>query len=253
MNAINSEVFQKEMNELKLKISELHQDVKKYFEKSNQELFEMLLKNSQYEIIGAISAYMLNNIENSLDQHMIKDCNMHETCRNIFINRLHDQINLLKSNQISESDINDKYEEFIELKNKAPYDKCDTCFKEVFSILNKQSNIIRSLRIYKSRDKSTEKIIGEIPEDIVVDTILTPIANHQRFQILKELYYESKTFSALSKITGLRGGNLLFHIQKLIDSGIILQRHGRGDYMITEKGHKLLNAISEIYWMLIKK
>ncbi|WP_269849568.1 hypothetical protein [Methanosarcina horonobensis] len=56
-----------------------------------------------------------------------------------------------------------------------------------------------------------------------------------------------KSFSAFSELTGLRGGNLLFHLQKLMDSGLILQQHERGDYMITEKGFRILQGLNEIY------
>jgi predicted transcriptional regulator len=64
---------------------------------------------------------------------------------------------------------------------------------------------------------------------------------------MKALSTETKTFSALSLLTGLRGGNLLFHLQKLTDSGMILQRNERGDYMITEKGYAALIGIVETY------
>jgi predicted transcriptional regulator len=64
---------------------------------------------------------------------------------------------------------------------------------------------------------------------------------------MKALSTETKTFSALSLITGLRGGNLLFHLQTLMDSGMILQRNERGNYMITEKGYTVLRGIVETY------
>jgi predicted transcriptional regulator len=56
-----------------------------------------------------------------------------------------------------------------------------------------------------------------------------------------------KSFSAFSELTSLRGGNLLFHLQKLLDNGLILQMHERGDYMITDKGLKILEGLQEIY------
>ena len=61
---------------------------------------------------------------------------------------------------------------------------------------------------------------------------------------------ETKTFSALSELTGLRGGNLLFHIQKLLESELILQRHERGDYMITNKGFNLLIMLADFHKLL---
>jgi predicted transcriptional regulator len=56
---------------------------------------------------------------------------------------------------------------------------------------------------------------------------------------------ETRTFSTLSELTGLRGGNLLFHIQKLLETDLILQRHERGDYMITKKGFNLLTMLAD--------
>ena len=54
----------------------------------------------------------------------------------------------------------------------------------------------------------------------------------------------------MTHLTGLRGGNLLFHIKKMTDSGMILQRHERGDYVITYKGYKTVNAIAVLHkWL----
>jgi predicted transcriptional regulator len=80
-----------------------------------------------------------------------------------------------------------------------------------------------------------------------VDNILEPLCHQKRFEILKAISAETKSFSALSKLTGLRGGNLLFHLQKLVEKGMIIQRHERGDYMITGKGFKVMEGVSSIY------
>ncbi|BDZ71892.1 winged helix-turn-helix domain-containing protein [Methanobacterium petrolearium] len=117
------------------------------------------------------------------------------------------------------------------------------CFKEVNSLFNKQLHLINSLQIYSSTEERPE--ISAIPEEVIVKQVLDPLANKQRLQILKSMASETKTFSNLSKLTGLRGGNLLFHIQKLLESDLILQRHERGDYMITEKGYNSLLMLAE--------
>ena len=87
----------------------------------------------------------------------------------------------------------------------------------------------------------------EIADESVVKELLEPLANIQRFQILKSLTIQTRTFSEITQMTGLRGGNLLFHIKKLTESGMILQRHERGDYIITDKGYKTIIAISELH------
>jgi len=92
-----------------------------------------------------------------------------------------------------------------------------------------------------------QKICAVVSDDDLVRNILEPVANVQRIQILKSLTGQTRTFSELSQLTGLRGGNLLFHIKKLTDTGMILQRHERGDYIITDKGWKTLNRIIDLY------
>ena len=64
---------------------------------------------------------------------------------------------------------------------------------------------------------------------------------------------ETRTFSTLSELTGLRGGNLLFHIQKLLETDLILQRHERGDYMITKKGFNLLMMLAEFLKITVQR
>ena len=105
---------------------------------------------------------------------------------------------------------------------------------------------MRSLRIYRDNDVTKEST-KVLPEENVVSEILEPLSNKQRLQMLKALSTETKTFSALSTLTGLRGGNLLFHLQKLQYGGMILQRNERGDYMITDKGYRALRGVSELY------
>jgi hypothetical protein len=79
----------------------------------------------------------------------------------------------------------------------------------------------------------------------------SPKGDHLEMVRLREeivkLRSRNKDLEALSSLMGLRGGNLLFHLQKLMDSKMILQRNERGDYMITEKGYKTLRGIFETY------
>ena len=131
------------------------------------------------------------------------------------------------------------------MKNNAPKKQFEKCFSEVSNLFGIELNLMRSMRIYETNDNK-ETDISAIPEEIMVKEILDPISNIQRLQILKAVFSGTKTFSEFSEITGLRGGNLLFHLQKLLDSEMILQRHERGDYMITEKGFKVLKGVADL-------
>ena len=105
---------------------------------------------------------------------------------------------------------------------------------------------MRSMRIYADNQEHKPDI-SALKTGVIMSEILEPISNNQRLEILRAVAFETKSFSGFSELTGLRGGNLLFHLQKLTDSGLILQQHERGDYMITEKGFKILQGLNEIY------
>lgn len=129
---------------------------------------------------------------------------------------------------------------------RAPYSKCEQCFSEVSSLFIKQVNLMRSMRIYAD-NQELKPDISALETGVVMSEILEPVSNNQRLEILRAVAFETKSFSAFSELTGLKGGNLLFHLQKLTDSGLILQQHERGDYMITEKGFKILQGLNETY------
>jgi predicted transcriptional regulator len=105
---------------------------------------------------------------------------------------------------------------------------------------------MQSLQIYEKED--TDKL-EELPEEIV-ETICEPMANRQRLSILRAVTGGPRGFSELSRITGLRGGNLLFHLQKLLDSEMIMQHSERGDYNITKKGYYTLEGLHRIHTKL---
>ena len=91
-----------------------------------------------------------------------------------------------------------------------------------------------SLNIYEDNAEQKPNILA-IKSSVFISEILEPAANEQRLEILKAVAFEPKSFSAFSKLTGLIAGNLLFHLQKLMDCELILQQHDRGGYMITER------------------
>ena len=180
---------------------------------------------------------------------MISDCKMRSKCFELFMDFLQNTARHIKDGQVSDEIIQSYREQMKVLRKKGPYDKCDTCFSEVHRLFEKQIDLMQSLGIYK-KSKENKEVVAGISDETVVKDLLEPVANNQRFQILKDLTVQTRTFSDISELTGLRGGNLLFHIKKLTDSGMILQRHERGDYIITDKGFKTMTAISQLHQLL---
>ncbi len=233
----------------KAKLEAIHQDIKRLMERSNQEYLDLMLANFKKDFINSLTSYVADDIESGLERGMVDPCEMKPTCKAKFTEFLNNNADLIRRDSVSKEIIDEKKAELGEIRKSAPFDKCDICFSEVNTLFDKQLNLISSLQIYQA-DEEEKPDISTIPEEIMVKTVLEPLSNKQRLQILKSMASETKTFSALSELTGLRGGNLLFHIQKLLESELILQRHERGDYMITNKGFNLLIMLADFYKLL---
>ncbi|MBE0524742.1 MAG: winged helix-turn-helix transcriptional regulator [Methanosarcinales archaeon] len=238
----------REIIEIKGMLQEIHKDIKRFMEKSGQQHVEHVLSDSRNNFASAIIRHVLDDIEDGLESNMVKKCEMRDTCKSNFTGFLQNNANLIKQDKVPENVIMKCQLDLNGMKSSAPSKQCEKCFSQVQMLFGKQVGLMRSLNIYNSNEEKKQDIAG-IPESLIPE-VLEPLSNKQRLQILKAIAIETKTFSALSELTGLRGGNLLFHLQKLLDSGMILQRHERGDYMITDKGFKVLRSIGDMYSVL---
>lgn len=227
------------------KLEAIHQDIKKLMEKSNQEYLDMMVSNLRKDFLDSIATYLTDDIQSGLEHGMVDPCPMRNSCKSVFTDFLEDNSKNIRNWNVSDEIITGKRDELSQIRKEVSFDNCEICFSEVNSLFEKQLNLIDSLQIYNSNNKKKIEI-SAMDEEILVKNILEPLSNKQRLQILKSVVSETRSFSALSEITGLRGGNLLFHIQKLLKSELILQRHERGDYMITKKGFNLILLLAEI-------
>ncbi len=244
--------LQSEINVIKSRLDNIQEEMKRFMEGSNQQHLASILGGCRSDFSDVILEYATGEMENGLESKMVKDCHMKAACKQLFFDLLMGNLGLIRegSGKVSEESISGSRSKMKQMREKAPYEQCNNCFSEAERLFDKQIDLMRSLRIYRDNDAINESM-KDLSEELAVALILEPLSNRQRLQMLKALCSETKTFSALSALTGLRGGNLLFHIQKLMDSGMILQRHERGDYMITEKGFKALRGISELYADLV--
>ncbi|MGB9902782.1 winged helix-turn-helix domain-containing protein [Methanothrix sp.] len=235
-----------EIKMIRLKLEDIHNEMRRFMEESNQMHLESILTGFRNDYSGVILNYATAEIENCLESNMVRNCHMKETCKTLFSDLLESNIRQIRDGKISNKAINETKSKLEQMRQKAPYEQCKECFSEAARLLNKHIDIMQSLRVYQD-GIATDLSAKELSEEDIVSNMLEPLSNKQRLQILKALSAGTKTFSALSALTNLRGGNLLFHLQKLIDGEMILQRHERGDYMITEKGFRILRGILELY------
>lgn len=239
----------RELAEIRKQLAEMKSDLRRYTEQTNQQYLELLLASSRKEVVGALQAHVIEDVSDGLDRGMVKRCEMRETCRSRLGEILARNAGLISLDKVDGEQIDAGRSELSLIREKASQKKCDICLTEASRLFEKEVSLMQSLRIYRSGE-GQQVSIRELPESEVVDLVLDPLSNRARLQILKALCVETRTFSALSELTGLRGGNLLFHLQKLLDTGMILQKHEGGEYLITEKGFTVMNKICEVHTAL---
>ena len=235
-----------EIRELKKEVTGLRMDLKRFIEHANQQHVMTALTDLKQNYAGLFANDQMETAKSELSSTMVADCGMRDKCYGVFLEFLQNTSKHIKDGQVSEEIIQSYRDQLKNMREAGPFDRCDTCFSQVYRLFEKQVDLMQSLGIYEDSSRDQESIT-DIPEETAVKELLEPIANVLRFQILKSLAAQTRTFSDLSSLTGLRGGNLLFHIKKLTESGMILQSHERGDYVITDKGFKTLNAVSALY------
>lgn len=55
------------------------------------------------------------------------------------------------------------------------------------------------------------------------------------------------TFEELGTLIGSKGGHLLHHLNKLIESGLVIKTDGGKRYSITDRGIGLMDLVKKLY------
>ena len=103
--------------------------------------------------------------------------------------------------------------------------------------------MINSINV--SYELNENEPIEKLDVDMLISDVFEPLSSKQRVIIIESLYVENKSYTQLSHLTKLRGGNLLFHLEKLQDAGLISQNQDRGEYLLTKKGYTTLSLINQ--------
>lgn len=236
----------KKLDKIEENIRKLQADMQLFYEQSNQRCYELLSSEIRNNFSRTIIGNIQERIDLDLESNIIPCCDKRDFCKGAFAEFLNETVQLIGRKRVEKETIDEHWKKLDEIRKLVNYEDCDLCFKEVARIFNKQIDVLSSLRIY-DREGIFAENLPDVSMEEVVDDICEPLASKQRLTILKALVLDCRSFTDLSKLTGLRGGNLLFHLQKLVDKGMILQRNERGDYIITSKGHSVFKGIMDIY------
>lgn len=243
------EGYGREIREIQSELAGLRSELRRFIEHANRQNVDAALSGLRREYADLFIEQTLSDADQRLQERMIRNCPMREKCHAVFFEFLKASVEHIRDGEVSEEVVQSYRDRLATLRKAGKLESCATCFAETNRLFEKQLDLMRSLGVYRENRENREasSSVTDLPDEVLVRDILEPLANQHRFRIVQALATESQTFSSLSNLTDLRGGNLLFHLKKLQDAGMILQRHERGDYIITEKGYKALTGIGSLY------
>ncbi|UUX93316.1 winged helix-turn-helix domain-containing protein [Methanoplanus endosymbiosus] len=246
-STMNSDEVVMALNSLSSEISDLKNDLKYYARKTETGMIhaaysgmgdsalQMLSKGYEEEIRGVMGV-------------IAGECPMREECSAAFSQLLSDMITDYRKGELDDAGADEYRQKITGMREAAPYPSCQKCFEKNEDLFNRSIKRCSAFQAFFSgRTPACEETpVQEINPENIVSSYLEPLANKHRFKVLQELYYGPKSFSELSEVTGLRGGNLLFHIEKLVGTTMILQKQERGVYVLSEKGANALKVSARL-------
>lgn len=195
--------------------------------------------------LSVMTDHLIEDIDVDLERNMVMPCDCRSSCKEAFTDFLQRSAKLLGDDLVEEKKLMEMRKELDQMRSKAPYKKCSRCFDEVNEMFNHHVRMVRSQNSYVSED-NLHGLILKMDEETVVRDVIDPLSNPQRLEIMKLMLDQPASYSLLSRESGLKGGNLLFHLQKLLSAGMIVQNQERGDYALSEKGGKVLRYLTLI-------
>lgn len=104
------------MFEIRDMINDVHKDLKKIIEKSNEDYINIMYSNLKNEFIGSINGYMLDKMDPELEQRITNSCEMRKQCKNVFKKYLKEHTDDLRPENLNEEKIKRSRVELNELK-----------------------------------------------------------------------------------------------------------------------------------------
>lgn len=233
------------LEELTERITQLEQTLRRSIEATASLHIGALVEGTRTSMLSSVINHVQGDNSLELTEFMPPSCENYGKCKGTFEQILRESMEELAASDADEDTVSARRDMLQNLEQSAPTTHCGECFSKALDLYEKQVRLMRSMRVYKAPEQKKGEI-ADIPAEAFVRSTLEPVANKARLRMLQSVAQGTMTFSAFSELTTLRGGNLLFHINKLIDAEMIIQRHERGDYMITEKGYRTLLAISDL-------
>jgi len=238
-----------EVNALRVDINKFRVEVRQRLEVIENEINKQVALNYNRTIIDYVS-----EMSHDLVANMKCDRPEEEAiCKSKMDGIQNEYLSLLKSGQFTKSlnALKKASEKLIEIKQsfeEMRRPSCVKCIEKEARLVESNMQLLSQLQLIETPAVSlvqNRATVSGLDAEKASDLIVNPLSHKVRIEILQSVYAGENRFNDLSKATGLEGGQLLYHIKKLKDSGYLDQFESK-DYVLTPKGMKALVMLAQL-------
>lgn len=191
----------------------------------------------------------MDRSDRSLDEKLVNPCprDMRDKCKGIFVSHLDTAVARMDGRDLDEAVaevVRCDGRDFARLK----VEPCNHCY-DVYQT-ERDSVIAVAQKLIKYREglmiQKNGLYLADLPDDAVISNIVDPLSHEARFRMLKSLSAGSLSYTDLAGITGYEGGHLIYHLNKLVSSGLVIKSDG-GRYTITKKGMGVMEIVRKMF------
>jgi hypothetical protein len=125
---------------------------------------------------------------------------------------------------------------------------CVACIQNELDVLASSERLLAQLRSISSPALTLEQgrtTVDGLDPVRAAEQLLDPLSNKTRLMILKSVFMGENRFTDFVNVTGLDGGQLLYHIRKLMNSGHLTQYESK-DYVLMRMGMRSIMLVAQL-------
>ena len=234
--------------ELKMEIKGLRADMNRVEETVLKERLRAIEDTLSQNHLLVYAGQRSQSLNQDIATLLKEDCQNRDKCLEHYKNTIEENTQVIKQSgpKVALADLDDKIAETELMVEKTKGQQCGNCFSNFDKKLKREKRAYQEIVLVK--DVNNDKIVNNQSLDIpfLLQNLFEPLGNDSRLKILASVYEGKKSFSELSKIVDLKAGHLAFHLKKLVNANLMAQEASKGDYIITQKGLKLIKTVGAL-------
>jgi hypothetical protein len=241
----------KEIMELKREIIKLRRETNQRLDIIEHELNKHVALNYTHAIVEYMSRNMKDFIKSLKCQETPQE---EQKCKEEILATQQEYLQQLRKGNLSKArqalaelvDLTERMKQKMTEKGKKI---CAMCCSQQIEMLTLNKSLIDDLNLLSKHshilDEESLELVSNIDPLKLKEKVLNPISHEVRLKIMLCIFRGNGRFTHFIETTGLNGGHLLYHLNKLKEQGFIHQYSSK-DYGLTKKGMKTLLLLAQL-------